>query len=232
MSNIHESDLTRERLSKYIDHTILKPDAKEDAIINLCAEAVEHSFASVCINPTHVKLAYENTKNSSVKVCTVVGFPLGANLTEVKVYETEKAMGQGAEEIDMVINIGALKDGNFEYVKDDIQSVVNACVQGKTTCKVIIETVYLSEEEKIKACELAMEAGAHYVKTSTGFGPKGATVSDVELMKRIVSRASIGIKAAGGIRTYADACAMIAAGATRIGASASVKIIEDAIIER
>jgi len=214
--------------SKYIDHTILKPEATKEQVETLCKEAVEYNFASVCINPTYVKLAHELTKDSDVDVCTVVGFPLGANLLEIKALETRRAIREGAKEIDMVINIGALKSGDYDLVLKDIRSVVEACVDGSAICKVIIEAALLSDDEKIKACELSKQARAHYVKTSTGFAKGGATAHDVALMSKVVSGTSMGVKAAGGIRNYDDAQQMIEAGATRLGASAGVKIVQEA----
>jgi deoxyribose-phosphate aldolase len=218
----------REDIARYIDHTLLKPDATIEQIKKLCHEAVQNNFAAVCVNPCHVKLAREFTKNSNVKVCAVAGFPLGANVSAIKVLEAGRAIEDGAEEIDMVINIGALKSGNDELVFIDIQAVVNACEQGNAICKVIIEAALLTDDEKVRACELAKQAGADFVKTSTGFGPGGATVHDVELMSRIVKGTSIGVKAAGGIRTYDDAVKMIEAGATRIGTSSGVQIVKEA----
>ncbi|OQX95528.1 hypothetical protein B6I21_04930 [candidate division KSB1 bacterium 4572_119] len=214
--------------SKYIDHTLLKPEATQAQVETLCQEAVEFGFASVCINPAYVSLARELTKNSSVDVCTVVGFPLGANLPEIKAMETRRAIREGAKEIDMVINIGALKSGNYDLVLRDIRAVVEACVDGSAICKVIIEAALLTDDEKIKACELSKQARAHYVKTSTGFAKGGATAHDVALMSKVVSGTSMGVKAAGGIRTYEDAQEMIEAGATRLGASAGVKIVQQA----
>lgn len=215
-------------IARYIDHTILKPEATVEDIKKLCQEAVEYQFAAVCINPTYVKLANDLTKGSVVKVCTVVGFPLGAHVPEIKAMEARRAIREGAKEIDMVINIGALKSGDNELVLRDIRSVVEACVDGSATCKVIIEAALLTDDEKVKACELSKKARAHYVKTSTGFGPGGATAHDVALMSQVVSGTSIGVKAAGGIRTLEDAQKMVEAGATRIGASAGVKIVQEA----
>lgn len=212
-------------IAKMIDHTLLKPDATKEQIIALCKEAAQYKFASVCVNPTWVKTAAEQLKDvPEVKVCTVIGFPLGATTTEVKVYETERAIADGAKEVDMVINIGHLKSGNDEYVKDDIKAVVHAA-KGKALTKVIIETSLLTEEEKIRASKLAVEAGADFVKTSTGFSTGGATVEDVALMRKTVGP-SIGVKASGGVRDYQTAKAMIDAGATRIGASAGIAIVE------
>lgn len=209
-------------IARYIDHTLLKADATELMIENLCKEAVEYGFAAVCVNPYFVKKSKELLKDSNVKVATVVGFPLGANTMEVKVFEAKKAVEDGAEEIDMVINIGALKNKDYDYVREDIKAVVDA-VKGKAIVKVIIETCLLSEDEKVKACELSKEAGAEFVKTSTGFSTGGATVEDVALMKKVVGDA-MEVKASGGIRDFETAKAMIEAGASRIGASSSVKI--------
>ena len=211
-------------LAKYIDHTLLKPDAKKEAIEKLCLEAKEYGFASVCVNPTWVPLAAEILKDSDVKVCTVIGFPLGATTPEVKRFETENAIQNGAEEVDMVINIGALKSGEDELVKRDIKAVVEAA-KGKALVKVIIETCLLTEDEKVRACKLSVEAGADYVKTSTGFSTGGATVEDIKLMRETVGP-NIGVKASGGVRTLQDAKAMIEAGATRIGASSGIAIVK------
>jgi deoxyribose-phosphate aldolase len=220
-------------INRLIDHTLLKPEATTQQIKQLCAEAIQYNFASVCLNPTHVKLAAQLLENSEVDVCTVVGFPLGATLSQVKVFETEQALNDGATEIDMVINIGALKQGNNDLVEQDIAGVVKAAHSRKAICKVIIETALLTDEEKVRACQLAKKAGADFVKTSTGFsgggatGGGGATVEDVALMRQTVGP-DIGVKAAGGIKTLADAQNMIAAGATRLGASAGVKIVQEA----
>ena len=214
-------------IAQFIDHTLLKPEATLKDIEKLCQEAVENHFASVCINPTYVQLARDITKGSGVKVCSVVGFPLGAHVPDIKAMETRRAIREGAKEIDMVINIGALKSGNYDLVLRDIRSVVEACVDGSAICKVIIEAALLTDDEKIKACELSKKARAHYVKTSTGFGPSGATAHDVSLMSKVVSGTSMGVKAAGGIRTLEDAQKMIEAGATRLGASAGVKIVQE-----
>ncbi len=211
-------------LASYIDHTLLKQDATTEQIIHLCSEAKQYHFASVCVNPTHVSLCAELLRNSGVKVCTVIGFPLGANTTETKVFETFEAIQQGAQEIDMVINIGALKSGDYTLVAHDINEIANACHDGEAILKVIIETCLLSDEEKVIACLLAKQAGADYVKTSTGFSTAGATPQDVALMRRVVGP-DLGVKAAGGVRSREDALAMIEAGATRLGASAGVKII-------
>jgi deoxyribose-phosphate aldolase len=211
-------------ISSMIDHTLLKPEATEDMIEKLCNEAKENGFAAVCVNPFYVKKAKELLKGTEVKVATVVGFPLGANVKEVKAFEAKKAIEDGAEEIDMVINIGALKNRDYKTVKEDIKAVVEEA-RGKAIVKVIIETCLLTDEEKVKACELAKEAGAHYVKTSTGFNGSGATVEDIKLMKKVVGE-SMKIKASGGIRDYEAAKAMIDAGASRIGTSSSLNIIK------
>ena len=214
-------------LAHMIDHTILKPDATQDQIAQLCYEARKHGFASVCINPTNVKLCAQLLEGSDVLVCTVVGFPLGATPTEVKVFEAQQAVRDGATEVDMVINVGALKSRDYELVERDIASIARACHAGNAILKVIIEAALLTDEEKVIACQLSKVAEADFVKTSTGFGPGGATVEDVALMRRVVGPA-MGVKAAGGIRTFETAQKMIAAGASRIGASASVKIIQGA----
>jgi len=211
-------------IANMIDHTLLKPDATHDQIAQLCYEARKYNFASVCVNPSHVKLCAELLKGSLAKVCTVIGFPLGATATDVKVFEAKNAIKEGATEIDMVINIGALKSGDLETVAKDIRSVVLAGHEGNALVKVIIETSLLNHDEKVTACLLSKEAGADYVKTSTGFSGGGATVEDIELMRKVVGP-TIGVKASGGVRTREDAENMIKAGATRIGASAGVKII-------
>ena len=213
-------------LSHMIDHTLLKPDATQDEITQLCQEARTHGFASVCVNPSYVKLCSDLLKGSDVLVCTVVGFPLGATSTESKVFETQKAIRDGATEVDMVVNVGALKSRDYELVERDIASVARACHAAGAILKVIIEAALLSDEEKVAASQLAKVAEADFVKTSTGFGPGGATTQDVALMRRVVG-AQMGVKAAGGIRSYEDAQKMIAAGASRIGASASVRIIQE-----
>jgi deoxyribose-phosphate aldolase len=212
-------------LAHMIDHTLLKPDATQDQIAQLCFEARKYGFASVCINPTWVQLCAKLLEGSQVKVCTVIGFPLGATAPEVKVFETQNAISHGASEIDMVINIGALKARDLELVAKDIRGVVTASHARGAIVKVIIEAVLLTDEEKTIACLLAKEAGADFVKTSTGFASGGATVHDVALMRKTVGP-EMGVKAAGGVRTYEDAENMIKAGATRIGASAGVKIIQ------
>jgi len=210
------------KLNKYIDHTILKPFAGEDAVINLCNEAKEYDFASVCINSSYIPLAKEILKDTDVNVCTVIGFPLGACSTETKVAETEYSYNNGCDEFDMVIHVGALKDKKYDYVRNDIKAVVNAA-KGKCV-KVIIETSLLTEEEKVMAVKLSCEAGACYVKTCTGFTDGIATVEDVKLMKANVTN-GVKVKASSGIRTYEDAMALIEAGAERLGTSAGIKII-------
>lgn len=212
-------------LASYIDHTLLKQNATNEQIIQLCMEAKEYHFASVCINPTHVSLCAELLRNSGVRVCTVIGFPLGANTTATKVFETKNAIQNGAQEIDMVINIGALKSGDYTFVARDITEIAQATHAGGAILKVIIEVCLLDEEEKVIACLLAKQAGADYVKTSTGFSTSGATVGDVALMRKVVGP-EIGVKAAGGVRNLEDAEKMIEAGATRLGASAGVQIIQ------
>ncbi|MBS7576140.1 MULTISPECIES: deoxyribose-phosphate aldolase [unclassified Enterococcus] len=212
------------KINQYIDHTLLKADANEQAILKIINEARQYQFASVCINPIWVSYAAEQLKNSPVKVCTVIGFPLGENTSETKAYEAKNAVINGANEVDMVINIGALKTGHERAVQKDIEAVVEA-VASKAVVKVIIETALLSEAEKIKACQLAVSAGADFVKTSTGFSTGGATLADVKLMKATVGN-NAQVKASGGIYSLADAEAMIAAGATRIGTSAGVAIMK------
>jgi deoxyribose-phosphate aldolase len=210
-----------------IDHTLLKPEVTTLQVEQLCQDARRFGFASVCVNPAHVKLCARLLQGSPVRVCTVVGFPLGANLPEVKAFETQQAIRDGATEIDMVINVGALKDKNTDLVTRDIAAVVNMAHASGALVKVIIEAALLTDDDKVTACRLAKDAGADYVKTSTGFGPGGATEHDVALMRRTVGP-EIGVKAAGGIRTLADAQKMVEAGATRLGASASVKIMAEA----
>ncbi|MCS6844074.1 MAG: deoxyribose-phosphate aldolase [Caldilineales bacterium] len=214
-------------LARMIDHTLLKPEATADQIVKLCAEARENGFATVCVNPTWVALAAQELRGSPVKVCTVVGFPLGATLPEVKAFETERAIALGASEIDMVQNIGALKSRDYKRVADDIAAVVRVAHARQASVKVIIETALLTDDEKIESCVIAQAAGADYVKTSTGFSTGGATVADVALMRRVVGP-GMGVKASGGIKSAADAAQMIAAGATRLGASAGVKIVREA----
>jgi len=212
-------------MASKIDHTLLKAEATREEISQLCFEARKYSFASVCVNPTQVKLCKSLLRGSSVKVCTVIGFPLGATTPEVKVFETRQAIEEGAEEVDMVINIGGLKDKNYELVARDIRGVVKEAHSHDVLVKVIIETALLTDEEKKIACLLVKEAGADYVKTSTGFSKAGATVEDVALMRRTVGPL-LGVKAAGGVRTREDFEKMVSAGATRIGASAGIKIVK------
>lgn len=211
-------------INKLIDHTALKPNTNKESILKLIAEAKTYDFASVCVNPCWVALAHQELKNTDVKVCTVIGFPLGANTTEVKVFETKDAIEKGAQEIDMVINIAMLKDKEYDYVENEIHQVVEAA-KDKAIVKVIIETCLLTDEEKIKACELSQKAGADFVKTSTGFSTGGATVHDIALMRKTVG-AEMGVKASGGVHTHEEALAMVEAGATRIGASAGVKLLK------
>jgi len=212
-------------IASLIDHTLLRPDATRAEIHKICREALEYKFASVCVNSFWVPLVAGELSGSPVKVCSVIGFPLGAGLTEAKVAEAEAALNQGAQEIDMVQNIGALRSLDDDVVKYDIAAVVQAAHREGAIVKVILETAFLTDDQKTKACLLAKAAGADFVKTSTGFGPSGATEHDVALMRRAVGP-NLGVKASGGIRTLEDAMKMIAAGATRIGASASVKIVE------
>jgi deoxyribose-phosphate aldolase len=214
------------RPASLIDHTLLKATATADQIRLLCAEAQAYQFAAVCVNPVWVSLCAELLKGSPVKVCAVVGFPLGADLTDAKRFETERCVALGAGEIDMVIHVGALKAQDFAGVRDDIAAVVSGAHAGGALVKVIIEAAYLTDEEKVAACVLAVQAGADFVKTSTGFGPSGATAADVALMRRVVGP-DIGVKAAGGIRSAADFRSMVAAGANRIGASAGVTIMAE-----
>jgi deoxyribose-phosphate aldolase len=214
-------------IAGWIDHTLLKPEATAAQVRTLCQEALQYHFASVCINPVFVPLASGLLRNAGEKVCVVIGFPLGASLPEYKVYETLACVNAGAEEVDMVINIGALKSEAYGLVLNEIQAVTGTAHNQGALVKVIIETCFLSRQEKIMACLLSQAAGADFVKTSTGFGTAGATVSDVELMRCVIGPV-MGLKAAGGIRTYADALAMIRAGATRLGASAGVKILQEA----
>lgn len=220
--------MTKE-FAKYIDHTLLKADATEEAIVTLCQEAKKYEFASVCVNPTWVKAAAEVLEGSPVKVCTVIGFPLGASTSETKAFETTNAIQHGATEVDMVINIGALRSGDTDAVLNDMKAVVEAA--GKLAIvKVIIETSLLTDLEKRVACELAVKAGVHFVKTSTGFSTGGATAEDVALMRSVVGP-EMGVKASGGVRSFDDMKMMIDAGATRIGASSGVQIMEGLISE-
>ncbi len=219
--------MKREALARMIDHTLLKPEATPAQIEQLCDEALTYHFATVCVNPIYVPLAAERLRGSDVGVCTVVGFPLGATPTAIKVCETQMAIAEGAGEIDMVLPIGLLKAGEDEAVKGDIAAVAAVCHAEGAHLKVIIEAALLTDEEKVRACKLAKEAGADFVKTSTGFASGGATVEDVALMRRTVGP-EMGVKAAGGIHTYEEAMAMIEAGANRIGASRSLQIIAGA----
>lgn len=210
------------KIANMIDHTVLKAFSSKEDVIKVCNEAKEYGFFSVCINPTHIELAKKELEGSNVKVCTVIGFPLGANTSEVKAFETKDAIAKGAHEVDMVINIGALKDKNYDLVYNDIKAVVDAANK-EALVKVIIETCYLTDEEKTIACELSVKAGADYVKTSTGFGTGGSTPEDIKLMRDVVGP-NIGVKASGGVRTTEDAIKVIDAGASRIGASSSIAI--------
>ena len=225
-STLGQVDMGAE-VAKLIDHTLLKADATQDQIAQLCYEARKYGFAAVCVNPTHVKLCSQLLQGTQVHVCTVVGFPLGATPPEVKAYETQQAINDGATEVDMVINIGALKSKDYALVERDVAMVAHACHAGGAILKVIIEAALLTDEEKVVACQLSKTAGADYVKTSTGFGPGGATAQDVALMRRAVGP-GLGVKAAGGIKSFEDAKEMVAAGATRIGASAGVMILQEA----
>ena len=213
-------------VAQLIDHTLLKPDASATDIETLCAEAAQHHFATVCVNPAWVALAARRLRGTGVGVCSVVGFPLGATTPDVKAYEARRAITDGATEIDMVINVGALKSGDLRLVEQDIEGVATACRTCGATSKVIIEAALLSDDEKVTACTLAKAAGADFVKTSTGFGPGGATVADVALMRRVVGD-SMGVKAAGGVRDLGQVQAMVAAGASRVGASAGVRIVRE-----
>lgn len=215
--------MTSTNIASMIDHTLLKPEATRQQIESLCQEAKEYKFASVCVNPTWVSTSKELLQGSGVMVCTVIGFPLGATTSETKAFETKNAIEHGAEEVDMVINIGALKDHNDELVEKDIRAVVEAA-KGKAHTKVIIETSLLSKEEKIRACELSVKAGADFVKTSTGFSTGGATAEDIALMRKTVGP-ELGVKASGGVRSTEDVQKLIEAGATRIGASSSIAIV-------
>lgn len=214
-----------ENVAAMIDHTILKADTTKEMVEKVCKEARENNFASVCVNTCYAKMVTELLAGTDIKTCCVVGFPLGAMMTEAKAFETKAAIEVGANEIDMVINVGALKDKDYDFVKADIKAVVDAA-KGKALVKVILETCLLTEEEKIKACELSVEAGADFVKTSTGFSTGGATAEDIALMRKVVGP-EIGVKASGGIRTLQDLLTMKAAGASRVGASASVAIVND-----
>jgi deoxyribose-phosphate aldolase len=210
-------------LAKLIDHTLLSPDTQEEEIINLCQEAKQYGFASAVVNPAWVSLSAELLRDSDVNVCTVIGFPLGANTPETKAFETKNAIENGAVEVDTVINIGALKDKNDALVEEDIRSVVEAA-KGKALVKVIIEACLLTDEEKVRACQISVKAGAEYVKTSTGFSLHGATVEDVAIMRKAVGP-NVGVKASGGVKNIEDMKAMVDAGATRIGTSSAIKIL-------
>ena len=221
------STLSGYDLARYFDHTMLKPDATEAQVVQICEEARRYQFMAVCVNPVWVKRCAQLLQGSSTRVAVVAGFPLGATLPEVKAYETQQVVDAGAQEVDMVINVGALKSKDHALVARDIAAVVQAARSGGAITKVIIEVALLTDEEKVIACRLAVEAGAEFVKTSTGFASSGATAPDVALMRQTVG-SQVGVKAAGGIRTYADVLKMIEAGANRIGASASVKIMQEA----
>ena len=223
---LHATGLATAGVSGMIDHTLLKPDATRDEIDRLCREAAEFHFATVCVNPAWVARAAANLRGSGVGVCSVVGFPLGATTADVKQYETRRAIYDGATEIDMVINVGALKSGDLRTVERDIEAVVEPCRQCGVITKVIIEAALLTDEEKVTASTLSKAAGADFVKTSTGFGPGGATAADVALMRRVVG-ADMGVKAAGGVRDLEGLKAMVAAGASRVGASAGVRIVQE-----
>lgn len=228
MSEMHDSSSPvpgGAELARTIDHTLLKPTATAADIRTLCEEALTHGFAAVCVNPIWIPLVAKLLEGSEVAACSVAGFPLGANLTEVKTVEAIRALDDGAREIDMVIAVGALKERRDDDVREDIAAVVRACQAGEAQCKVILETCYLTGEEKARACRLAIEAEANFVKTSTGFGSGGATLEDVRLMAAEVREAGLGVKASGGIRTREDALAMLEAGATRIGTSSGIAIV-------
>ncbi|GAB2484749.1 deoxyribose-phosphate aldolase [Alkalibacterium psychrotolerans] len=213
-----------EKIEKYLDHTVLKPESTDLDIQKACLDAKKYDFKAVCIQPMWVKYTADMLKGSDVNTCTVIGFPLGANTSDVKAYEAKQAVKDGAVEVDMVINIGAIKSEDFSLVHDDIKAVVDA-VKGKAIVKVIIETCLLTENEKVRACEISKRAGADFVKTSTGFSTGGATVEDIKLMRETVGK-EMGVKASGGVRSLEDAKAMIEAGATRIGTSNGVAIVE------
>lgn len=215
------------KLASMIDHTLLKPEATSEQVQKLCAEAKENNFASVCVNSSYIPLCDDELRNTDVKVCSVIGFPLGAVITDVKEVETSISIALGANEVDMVINVGALKENDFEYVRNDIKAVVDVAVEKGAVCKVIIETSLLSDEEKVAACLISKLAGAHFVKTSTGFAGGGATERDVALMKFVVGE-DLKVKASGGIRNRKDALNMIKAGAERLGTSSGIQIINEA----
>ena len=228
---VHATGGAPAEVATLIDHTLLKPDATRQNIEELCREAAQFKFATVCVNPVWVALATRWLSTTGVRVCSVVGFPLGATTADVKGYEARRAIFDGAREIDMVINIGALKSGDFRTVERDVEAVTAPCRDCGVLSKVIIEAALLTDDEKVTACTLAKAAGADYVKTSTGFGPGGATAADVALMRRVVG-AEMGVKAAGGVRDLQGLQAMVAAGATRVGASAGVKIVQQARSEK
>lgn len=220
--------LDAEQVARLIDHTLLKPEATRAQIETLCGEARRYRFASVCVNPSYVRLSAELLDDlPDVEVCTVIGFPLGATTPESKAFEARQALANGATEVDMVLNVGALKSQDYDLLRRDIEAVVEVAHSGNALCKVILETVLLTDDEKEIACRIAQEASADFVKTSTGFGGGGATEADIALMRRVVGP-DMGVKASGGIRSYEDVQKMVAAGATRIGASAGVKIVEEA----
>lgn len=225
IKNKNSEELNDAKIASYIDHTLLKPEATKDEIKILCEEALRYNFASVCVNSSNTELCFDLLKESNVKVCTVIGFPLGSALSSVKVFEAEEAIKAGAEEIDMVMNIGKLKEQNDAYVLKEIQDVVFAAKKFNSIIKVIIETCLLTDEEKVRACLLCKKANADFVKTSTGFSKGGANLHDVELMKFVIHD-SLKVKASGGIRSFEDAKAMIAAGADRLGTSSGVKIMQ------
>lgn len=222
--SLHNNGSSGDQTAAMIDHTLLKPEGSDEQIIQLCKEAKEYQFCSVCVNPANISLAYDCLKGSRVKVCTVIGFPLGATTTKTKCFETNEAIENGATEVDMVINVGKVKSGDWGYVKRDIEDVVTAS-SGRALVKVIIETCLLTEEEKVKVCTICKNAGADFVKTSTGFSTGGATVADVALMRQTVGP-SMGVKASGGIKTAQAAREMVQAGANRLGTSAGITIIK------
>ncbi len=217
-----------EKIAGMIDHTLLKPDATPSQVEQICKEARENKFCAVCVNPVHVALVSQQLKDSGVKTCSVIGFPLGATTTEQKVFEARSVIEAGAEEVDMVLNNGALKAGDDEAVRADVAAVAEACHAGGAILKVILETGLLTDDEKLRACNLCVEAKADFVKTSTGFGFGGATVEDIALMSGAVKEAGLGVKASGGVRDYATACVLIEAGATRIGTSSGIAVVAEA----
>ena len=222
--------VSAEKIAGMIDHTLLKPDATPSQVEQLCKEALENKFCAVCVNPVYVAFVSHQLKDSGVKTCSVIGFPLGATTTEQKVFEARSVIEVGAEEVDMVLNNGAFKSGDDEAVRADVAAVAEVCHAGGAILKVILETGLLTDDEKLRACNLCVEANADFVKTSTGFGFGGATVEDVTLMSGAVKDAGLGVKASGGVRDYAAAFAMIEAGATRIGTSSGIAIVEEAIL--